>query len=136
MPAFKIEHSSSYHPQRQNTFILAILLLILIQQVYPKSIRYPPTMGGNHFLKLIPEEGRPHVFKATGDADQKSEGQNPSLRRVSGIADLKTDANKDAAPLPKFLKLTPDPPTNTGSNTGEKPNLQLGPGEPARKSSA
>jgi hypothetical protein len=94
-------------------------------------------MGGNHFLKLTPEEGRPHLFKATGDAGQKPKGQNPALRRVSGLANLKTNANKDAhaPPLPKFLKLTPDPPKNTGSNTREKPNLQLGPGEPARKSS-
>ncbi|KIW65467.1 hypothetical protein PV04_07725 [Phialophora macrospora] len=94
-------------------------------------------MDGNHFLRLTPEEGRPHVFKPTGGAVHKFEGQNPALRRVSGIADLKTNVDKHvhAPPLPKFLKLTPDAPKTTVGKASDKSGLQPSPGEPACKSS-
>ncbi|OCT49119.1 hypothetical protein CLCR_05318 [Cladophialophora carrionii] len=67
-------------------------------------------MEANRFLKLMPEEGRPHIPKSTTGPIHKLEGKDLfPIRRVSGLADLKSNANVDAS-LPKFLKLTPDPP--------------------------
>ncbi|EXJ56941.1 hypothetical protein A1O7_07285 [Cladophialophora yegresii CBS 114405] len=48
--------------------------------------------------------------------------------------DLKSTPDQETS-LPKFLKLTPDPPKNTGSKSHDKPDLHLKPDQPACKSS-
>ncbi|ETI26030.1 hypothetical protein G647_02807 [Cladophialophora carrionii CBS 160.54] len=93
-------------------------------------------MQDSRFLKLTPEEPRPHVPKPTTGPIHRLEGTDLlPLRRVSGLADLKPSAKLDAS-LPKFLNLTPDPPKHSGSDAHNKrDHLQQGAEQPACKSS-